>query len=50
MHYEQATNLTEDRQEQIYRRVEVEVFGIDSAAQVAFRQAMSEKRQQYDQD
>ena len=50
MHEEQATNLTEDRQEQIYHRVEVEVFGFDTAAQAAFRQAMGEKRRQYDQD
>ena len=50
MHEEQATNLTEDRQEHIYHCVEVEVFGVDSAAQVAFRQAMCEKRRQYDQD
>ena len=32
MHEEQATNLTKDRQEQIYHRVEVEVFGFDTAA------------------
>ena len=50
MHEKQATNLTEDRQEQICRRVEAEVFGVDSAAQVAFRQAMCVKRRQYDQD
>ena len=52
MHEEQATlaNLTEDWQEQIYHRVEVEVFGVDSAVQAAFRQAMCEKRRQYDQD
>ena len=37
MHEEQATNLTEDRQEQIYHRVEVEAFGFDTAAQAAFR-------------
>ena len=49
MHEDQATNLTEDRQEQIYHRVEAEVFGVESAAQVAFRQAMYEKRRQYDQ-
>ena len=29
MHEEQATNLTEDRQQQIYQRVEVEVFGVN---------------------
>ena len=50
MHEEQDTNRTEDRQEQIYHLVEVEVLGVDSAAQIAFRQAMCEKRRQYDQD
>ena len=50
MHEEQSTNLTKARQEHIYQRVEAEVFGVDSAAQVAFRQAMCEKRRQYDQD
>ena len=50
MHKKQATKLTKDRQEQIYHRVEVKVFGFDTAAQAAFRQAMGEKRRQYDQD
>ena len=44
MQKEQATNLTEDWQEQIYHRVEVKVFGFDTAAHAAFRQAMGEKR------
>lgn len=46
---QQATNVTGDRHEQIYHRVEVEVFGVDAPAQAAFRQAMGEKRRQYDQ-
>ena len=50
MHEEQATNLGKDLQEQIFHRVEVEVFGVDSAAQVAFQQAMFAMAQQYDQD
>ena len=45
MHEEQATNLTDDLHKYIFHRVKVEVFGVDSAAQVAIRQAMCEKRQ-----
>ena len=46
----QATDVTGEQCKQVCDRIEVEVFGIDGAAQSTFRLATNRKQQQYDLD
>ena len=46
----QATEVTDDRHQQVHDRIEVEIFGVDGVAQAAFRLALNQKRKQYDLD
>jgi hypothetical protein len=45
-----ATHWSEERQQEVARCLEIEVYGASHAAQAAFRHAMTEKRLKYDQE